>query len=419
MAKPAVRHVAFNTMDRRRERKRIVPPRRKPPAGRAAARREAGPRGPGPRPRGARGPAARRRGAGAWTAVLALLAAASGSACSPIYVLKAGYHEARILAARKPIPDVIADPNTDDETRRKLRLALAARRFARDSLRLDVGASYTTFVRLTKDTLAHVLSAAHRDRLEPVTWWFPIVGRVPYRGFFSLEEALREEEKLRGRGFDTYVRPTAAFSTLGWFADPLLSTVLRYDAVGLVETVIHELTHNTLYLAGHTTFNESYAGFVGAQGAIAFFCGEPDHRDPRSCELARDRWADDVRFSTFVDALAAELEALYAREELPRQEKLRRRDEVFAAARRRFQDEVQPSLAASRFDGFLQTPLNNATLLARIRYYHRLTDFDATLSEGKGDLRGIVERIARAARALAKKDGDPFHALPRPPAPAR
>lgn len=336
------------------------------------------------------------------------------SACSPIYVLEAGYHEARILAARKPIPRVIADPKTDEETRRQLRLALAARDFARDSLGFDVNGSYGTFVRLNSDTLALILSAAPADRLEPVTWWFPIVGRVPYRGFFSLEDARRHEDRLQRRGLDTYLRPTAAFSTLGWFDDPLPSTLLRYDDVALVETILHELTHSTLYLPHHVTFNESFASFAGARGAIAFFCGGGGYAGAEPCRLARDRWADELRFSAFIDGLAEELRALYARGDLTREEKLARRREIFAAGLHRFKREVQPAFLASRYRSFADTPLNNATLLARIRYAHRLADFDAALGRAGGDLRTALRAIMDAARRTARDHGDPFDALPHP-----
>lgn len=347
-----------------------------------------------------------------WKTALPLFAAAALSACSPVYVLKAGYHEARILAARKPIPKVMADPNTDEETRRKLRLALAARAFARDSLGLDVNGAYSTFVRLKSDTLAVILSAAPPDRLEPVTWWFPIVGRVPYRGFFSLDDARRHEERLQRRGLDTYLRPTAAFSTLGWFDDPLPSTLLRYDDVALVETIIHELTHNTLYLAGHVTFNESFASFAGAQGAMAFFCGGGEYAHAEHCRLARDRWADELRFSAFLYGLAEELKALYARADLSREEKLTRRREIFAAGLHRFQREVQPGFLASRYQWFVDTPLNNATLLARIFYAHRLAAFDAAFQQARGDLPTALRAITDAARWLAKEGRDPFEALP-------
>ncbi len=139
-----------------------------------------------------------------WIRALLLAALAGGalaSACSPIYVIKAGLAEAKILRARRPLPEVILDPATDERTRGKLTLVREARRYAIEALELDVGDSYTTFSQLEKDTLALVLSAAHRDRLTSRTWWFPIVGSVPYRAFFDVGDAKDEQLKLEGQGF--------------------------------------------------------------------------------------------------------------------------------------------------------------------------------------------------------------------------
>ncbi|NIP58966.1 MAG: hypothetical protein GWM92_11705 [Gemmatimonadetes bacterium] len=286
---------------------------------------------------------------------------------------------------------------------------LEARRFAADSLGLRLGDSYTTYTRLERDTLALVLSAAHKDRLEARTWWFPIVGRVPYRAYFSEGDARAAEDELRGEGFDTYLRPTAAFSTLGWFSDPLLSTVVGQDHVALVETVLHEIAHTHLFVPGRVRFNESFATFVGHTAAAAFFCrrtgGGPD---TVWCRRARDRWADVQAFSRFLDRVVADLSAVYGNPGLSREEKLARREEIFEDAKRRFRTELRPGLRSYRFGYFLRTPLNNATLLARMRYYHRLPDFGELLERGDGDLAATVAFLAEAAGETE----DPFDLLP-------
>ncbi len=328
--------------------------------------------------------------------------------CSPIYVIQAGWAEAKILRARQPIPGVILAPDTDERIRGKLTLAREAREFARAQLRLDVGDSYTTYVRLERDTLAMVLSAAYRDRLAPRTWWFPIVGRVPYRGFFDLDDALEAQQELEAAGFDTYLRPTAAFSTLGWFSDPLLSTLLRYDEVELVATIVHELSHNHLYVPGRSRFNESFATWVGRAGAIEFFCsragGGPD---TVWCGRARDRWQDAMRFSVFVDGLVADLQQVYGDSAASMEGKLARRDAVFELHRARFRAEVQPELRSLSFGSFLSLPLNNATLLSRMRYYHRLPDFGDFMESRGGSLAEAVADLA----AQADADADPFGLL--------
>ena len=336
--------------------------------------------------------------------IVALIA----SACSPMYILKAGMAEAKILRARQPLHEVILDPETDERTRAKLTFVVEARRYAIDELGLDVGDSYTSFTQLDQDTLALVLSAAARDRFASKTWWFPVVGRVPYKGYFDEDDALRDQRKLEDEGFDTYLRPTAAFSTLGWFADPLLSTLLWRDEVDLVETVIHELSHNHLFVRGHVGFNESFATFVGRVGAVEFFCNrQGGGPDTVKCLRAQERWRDYQRFSTFIDGLVDKLVALYGNTTLSYDEKLRRRQTLFEDHLEDFETRVQPSFEAITFQSFVITPLNNATLMARMRYYHRLGDFQALLEE-RGGLRAAVAHLAQGASGV----DDPYDLLP-------
>ena len=304
---------------------------------------------------------------------------------------------------------MILAPTTDERTRGKLTLVREAREFAMNALALDVGDSYTTYSEVESDTLAMVLSAAYRDRLQSRTWWFPVVGHVPYRGFFSLDDALAEQRKLEDEGFDTYLRPTAAFSTLGWFSDPLLSTIVRYDEVELVTTVIHELSHNHLFVPGQVRFNESFATWVGRTGAAEFFCTRPGGGpDTVWCNRARDRWQDVMRFSVFIDGLVTELERVYGDTATTPSEMLGRRDAVFARHMRLFREEVRPHLEALTFSGFETTPLNNATLLSRMRYYHRLPDFETHLGLSDGSLRAAIEALGSRVSTVA----DPFELLP-------
>ncbi len=345
-----------------------------------------------------------------WIRALAGLGIATvvASACSPMYVIRAGIAEAKILRARQPIHEVILDPETDERTKAKLTLVVEARTYATEVLALSVGESYTSFTRLDRDTLALVLSAAHRDRFAAKTWWFPVVGRVPYKGYFDEDDALRDQQDLEDQGFDTYLRPTAAFSTLGWFADPLLSTLLRLDEVDLVETVLHELSHNHLFVRGHVAFNESFATFVGRVGAIEFFCNrQGGGPDTVKCLRAERRWRDYQRFSAFIDRLVDRLLELYDDPERSYEEKLDGREVIFQEQLADFRDRVQPSFEAVSFQSFLSMPLNNATLMARVRYYQRLGDFQALLDEA-GSLREALELLTAGAPSAE----DPFDLLP-------
>jgi len=326
-----------------------------------------------------------------------IAAAALLAACSPTYVIRAGYEEAKILSRRQSIQKLVDDPRTPPEERAKLALVLQARSFAQKSLHLKAGDSYTTYSRLKSDTLAMVVSAAYRDRFQAYTWWFPIVGHVPYKGFFSESDARDEMRKLEAKGLDTYMRPTSAFSTLGWFKDPLVSPVLRYGEVDLVNTVVHEIFHNTIYVSGQAMFNESAANFVGAHGAIEFFCRR-DGADSPACTRARAEWEDDLLFGRFLDGFVGELQTLYGRTDLSSAQKVAARDAIFQRAKQRFADEVRPALKVQSFASFTRDPLNNATLISRRLYYHRLDLFERVLQSRGGDLDRTIADIVRAAR---------------------
>ena len=339
--------------------------------------------------------------------LLLILCGAASLTCSPVYVLRAGIEEAKILSRRRPIPDVIADPATSPETRRKLELVMQARTFADEALHLDAGESFTTYSWVDSDTLLLVLSAAHKTRFEPHTWWFPIVGRVPYKGFFDFDDAHRAAAELAADGFDTYVRPSAAFSTLGWFNDPLLNTLLRAGDVDLAGTVIHELTHNSIYVPSQVAFNESFASFVGDRGAIAFFCGR-DGDGSDTCRRARDSWDDTLLFGGFLSSLVAQLETLYATEGLATDQVLARREDVFAHGRTQFTETILPHLKTPNLRGFLQRPLNNATLIGIRLYYQRLDLFERVFFHHGSDLLASIRAIEAAAEAAPD---DPFAAV--------
>ncbi len=339
-------------------------------------------------------------------AVAAMVGLAWSASADARYLMQAAWAEAGILWRREPITRVVADGRTDPATRGKLLLVLAARAFANESLGLAAGETFTTYSTLERDTLVLVLSAARSDRLEAYTWRYPIVGRVPYKGFFSFAEASREAGKLERAGLDTYVRVANAFSTLGWFNDPLLSTVVAYDSAALAETVIHELTHNTVFVRGRVDFNESFASFVGARGAEMFFRSRGDSLN--SWKTAA-RWRDEVRLSRFYAALAGRLERLYATPGVSAAQLREARTGAFRLATA----ELSGSLGGQfeTIDGrrLAAQPLNNAVLLARRVYATDLERFDRALALRGGDLRVLVADVVRGSA----DGGDPWAALER------
>lgn len=319
------------------------------------------------------------------------------------YLVRAAWEEGKILRGRRSISALVRDPATDEVTRGKLQLVLEVRAFAVDSLGLPAKDAFTRYTKLDSDTLVLVLSGAARDTLAPVTWWFPVVGRVPYKGFFKVADAQREERRLSGRGFDTYLRPAPAFSTLGFFNDPLLSTTLSADSADVANTVVHELTHNLYYAPGAADFNESFASFVGARGASAFFRARGDTTNGSRSER---RWEDQKRLGAFWTRVKDSLEAAYAAHPGAdgRTARIAARDSVYAWARRQLVDSVGPQLTTYPPGYASRVRLDNAALLARRVYMSDLARFDDAWEREGRDLRRTIARIV-AAHEVRRRSG--------------
>jgi len=339
-------------------------------------------------------------GAGAAIVVLLLIVSADAR-----YVARAGIEEARILLRRRSIAKLLGDSSISAPLRQRLRLVLDARRYAADSLGLAVGGTYTTYVDVGRDTLLLVLSASRRDKLREYTWTFPIVGVVPYKGFFSAERARRAAQELEVQGLDVYLRPSGAFSTLGYFSDPLFSTAMSRDTMELVATVLHELAHNTLYVKSQTPFNESFARFVGYRGAEAFFRMRRDSSDARR---AAARWSDERTLDVFYAELARRLDSAYA--DTPTGDRLERtRTTLFGWARTQLTGPVGQSLETYDWRWFAQSPLNNSVVIAQRLYRMDLNMFDEIYLQSNANVAETIRAIQ--IRVFTQPDRDPYRAL--------
>ncbi len=343
-----------------------------------------------------------RRGAGLLATLCAAVLCLTPMGC---YISRAAFEEARILSRRQSIAKLAADTSStskiDAATRAKLGLVVAARNFAVDSLGLKAGKSFTAYSRLDRDTLVLVLSAAYRDRLERKTWWFPVVGRFPYKGFFDFDDARKTATSLRNDGFDVTVGASSAFSTLGWFNDPLVSTTIATDSITLANTIIHELLHNTYFAKGRVPFNESFASFVGGRGAEHFFRARGDTASLRRAEAD---WQDDLLLGAFWARVSHQIDSVFAA--LPadaKEARIAARDTVYTHARRRLVDSIGPQLRGYPAGWAERVPLNNAVLLSRRVYAEGLDGFDSVyVAEGR-DLRRAIEKIIARDRETVRK----------------
>jgi len=303
-----------------------------------------------------------------------------------------------LLTRQQRVDTILRDGTLSEEDQKKLRLALDVRQFAIDQLGLNADRSYTKFVDVGRPYVVYGLSAAPKDALKPYTWRFPIVGRVPYKGYFNKELALREAKTLQKQGYDTYVRGVRAYSTLGYFNDPLLSTMLSYHEFSLINTIIHELVHRTVWIDGSVSFNESFASFVADQGVKAYLTYRDGATAP-SQQLYQDIQADRNLFQAYMLKIVSQLEALY-RQPLSREAKLARREAIFEAARTNYPSVFPKMKTKSYWRYFEGPPLNNAVILSFQRYHQDRSFFEDALANNGGDLR----RMIVAFKKLGKED---------------
>lgn len=304
------------------------------------------------------------------------------------YLTRAGIEETRILAGRVPIARLANDSSVPDSVRVAARLVTDARTFA-VQLGLDAKETYTTYSEVRRDTLLLVLTTSPKTCLCPVTWTYPIVGRVPYKGYFDFGQAHAAAAAFTAKGNDVNLRPSAAFSTLGWFNDPLLSTALTRDRVELAALVFHEIAHNTVWVKGATDFNESFAQWIGYRGAEEFF---RSRGDTAGAVHARDRWHDEQLLGEYYALLMGKLDSLYGLELPPAENEAGRvaiaawsRDTLAAPLGTHLRT-VDPTRLGGR-------PINNAALLGVRLYRANLDLFDAWDHQNGGDLRVALYRL--------------------------
>ncbi len=320
------------------------------------------------------------------------------------YIIDQVSGQFEILTETQSIDAVLAQGTLSAEQERKLRLLVEAREFAAN-LGLHVGQSFTRYHETNGTDVAYNLSAAEQDSLTPYEWQIPVVGGSEALGFFAREDADAAAAELNARGYDTFIYGVDAYSTLGYLPDPVHSSFLERSDGSLVETVIHELAHNTVYSAGNSTFSETLATYVGRRGARLFF----EQRGAEGAEILaglEDEYADSAQITDWVQELTAALRDFYAAAG-SRESKVAGREAVYQAARDRFVQEVSPQLHnPQRYVGWGQIPTNNAFLLLHQRYHLDLAAFDAVYQAVDGNFAELLARLGAAAGAA-----DPFAAL--------
>ena len=339
-------------------------------------------------------------------AALLLAVCALFSGC---YTLKQGAAMLGYLGQAVPLESLLeTDTDADngdavseaEKNRRFVELVHDIRRFAMEELGLKTGKNYTRYVQLDRDYLAAVVSASAADSFAPHQWNYPVLGAMPYKGFFNNADARKERAKLEKKGLDVWIRGVEAFSTLGWFKDPLFSYMRDYAPNRLADLIIHEQFHATVFIKGQVRFNEELAEFVGSEGARLYMESRfgADSEEYRKMLAAKE---DSRAYVAFIQELAAELETLYASDG-EREEKLREKERIIGAAKERFEAKYESRFTSDNYRGFSGLPLNNA-YIELFRLYYAEDNFFADLYERSGrDLPAFI-----AAAKIIQKKGEP------------
>ena len=312
------------------------------------------------------------------------------SGCASVrFYAQAAVGQATLMLARRDTDTVLADPATAPEVAAKLRLVARLLRFAETELELPVGGRYGSFVDSDGVLLWSVVAAPEFD-VAALPRCYPVVGCAVYRGYFSREAAEREASRL-GVDHDVYIAPVAAYSTLGWFNDPILGSFLHYDEANLAELIFHELAHSVVYVKGDSAFNESFATFVGNQGAMAWLERTGADTGPYVAGLAA---ADS--YVNFLGQWRDHLAALYGRP-IADDAKRQLKAEAFAAMSACYRRH-RARLGNGRYDAAMATPYNNARL-ALVATYEDLKPAFEGLFVDVGDWPAFYAEVKRLASA--------------------
>ena len=330
--------------------------------------------------------------------------------CGVGYVVRSAYFQAELLSARQPVQKIRDRGGLTSDQLAKLDLIADVKSYGRE-IGLRSTDNYETIAREWDRTIWN-LSACKPLSLRPRTWTFPVVGRVPYLGFFRRSDAEGWRDRLEEDGYETYLRTAGAYSTLGWFRDPILMPMLKWSNHRLAETVLHELAHATLWIRGSVKFNESFANFFGDEAAMRYMTAR---HGPESVQVRSAKRLDEdlARWRALLRTLYQELETLYQDTALSDPDKLTAKQALF--------DSMGGRVAAAsmhdpaRFQRVVERgPWNNARMMQYRTYNHNRDRFQTLLDQSDGDLLRFIERIREVTRGA----DDPFAVLEAAAGPA-
>jgi predicted aminopeptidase len=319
--------------------------------------------------------------------------------CRLAYVFHVAAGQFQLINDSVPVQEALETNSLNAEQKARLRLVADVKDFGEKELGLKQSQNYQTVHLKSSRQPLYIVSACPKDRLVRKSWWFPVVGHMPYLGFFDLRRAKEEKRALTKKDLDVTMGVADAYSTLGWFRDPVTLNLIQGPTLDLVETILHEMTHLTLYVKGQGEFNEGLAVLVGKIGASLFLEQTYGSTHPLTIEAKRSI-GDERIFSFFLTSLLKDLESLY-NSPASYNKKLAEREKVFARALEDFK-RLKKKLKTRRFSRFGDAELNNAYLMSIGLYHRHFSLFEEAFKKNESSINKMIGFF----RDLAKDGGD-------------
>ncbi len=328
------------------------------------------------------------------------------NSCMAGYAMKAATGHLSILWKAVPIEVVLADETTEEAVKERLRHVLEVREYAEKHLALKPGSSFTEYASIGRKAVAWNVTASEKLQLKAKTWYFPFVGSVPYIGFYSEEEANAFARDLEKQGYDVLVSEVPAYSTLGWFSDPVLSSQIAYPEWYLTRLVIHESVHSTVWIPGDVSFNESLASYAELEGSIQFYREKKGENDPffqKYMLYIKER----KQLNEFLILKAQEIHKLYAGS-APEEEKILKKEEFIENFRKELVT-VSSGYHILRPQKTAEGTINNAFFLSFLRYDSGEDHFSELFEKSGRDWPRFFEKIRNLSEEERNLNRLPAH----------
>ncbi|MFN3604623.1 MAG: aminopeptidase [Leptonema sp. (in: bacteria)] len=278
-------------------------------------------------------------------------------ATEPFYILTQGYRQVNYLLQRKKISEILKDPSTPEKLKEKLELLNEIKKFASTKLKLNTKNQFEYLLEVQGSAISYLVIASNKTQLIPKKYWFPLIGTIHYLGFFDKQDAIEYSKYLENQNWDVKVVPVDAYSTLGWFSDPILSYHLEKDEITLASLVIHELTHNTFWKQNDNNYNETLATFIEEMGTVLYI-EEKKNQKKELKDKYKKYLEEKIKINNILFEYKKKLQELYS-QSLLEEEILQKKEEIFTNLKKHFK-EIQKEFVIISIDYYLNKNYNNA-----------------------------------------------------------